>query len=210
MNGLLAPVRTFFEAERQRSQWRGLLIVVLVAAEPFVVTLLFAAVLPQGDQPVLAFATGTEAIEAPVYALASVLIRFATPILSWLAYAAVVYGVTTRFDGQGSFTRFATLFAWGFAPGLLIQVVWLGAVVASALTTPVPADPAGNAAWIQSVQSGSIQSALGSVYPLLTVVTAVLWIVATAVGRRVSSRQATVAVLPVLIFTVARYAVQYV
>jgi len=202
---LVGPVRAFFEAERQRPRWRGLAVVTAIACTPLVANLVLAARMPRGDQPVVALATGTGVVEAPALALASVVLGFATPFLFWLLYAGIAYGITTRFDGTGSFTRYATLFAWGLVPGLVVQLFWLGALVTNATTTGPPVAPAENAAWIEAVQSGPAMAAVDVLYPVAAIVAFGCWVVATAVGRGVTPRQATLAVLPALAIELTTY-----
>lgn len=195
---LVGPVRAFFEAERQRPRWRGLAVVAAIACTPLVANLVLSARMPRGDQPVVALATGAGVVEAPALALASVVLGFATPFFFWLLYTGIAYGITARFGGEGSYTRYATLFAWGLAPGLAVQLFWLSALVANATTRAPPADPSRNAAWIEAVQSGPAMAAVDVLYPVAAVVAFGLWVLATAVGRGVTTRQAALAVLPAL------------
>jgi len=202
---IVEPVRAVFEAERQRPRWRGLAVITVIACIPLVANLVLVSRTPQGDQPVVALATSTGTVEAPAFALGSLSLTLGIPFCFWLLYTGVAYGITARFDGEGSFTRYATLFAWGLVPGLAVQLFWLGALVANATAMDPPADPSRNAAWIEAVQSGPAMAAVDVLYPLAVSVSFGLWVLATAVGRRVTTRRAALAVLPALVVELSTY-----
>lgn len=199
MSAVANDLRAFFEAERQRQRWRGLVIVTAIAFVPLVANLVLVSRTPRSDQPVVVLATQTGAIETPAITLLSLVISFATAFVFWLLYAGLAHGITAAYGGEGSFTRFATLFAWGMIPGLIVQIFWLGALVANATEMTPPENPSGNAAWIEAVQSGPAMAAVEPLYPAAIVVSFGLWVLATAVGRRVTPRQAVVAVLPAFV-----------
>lgn len=195
----------FFEAERRRPRLRGLAIITAIACVPLTANLVLVTRTPRGDQPVVAFASGTTAIEAPAFTLLSVLLSFATAFVFWLLYAGIAYAITAVFDGEGAFTRYAALLAWGTTPGLFVQFVWLAALVSNATSMTPPADPSGNAAWIEAVQSGPAMAAVDVLYPAALLVAFGLWTLATAVGRRVDTWQAAVAVFPALVVELGAY-----
>lgn len=198
-------IRAFFESERQRSPWRGAAIVVLIACTPLLANLVLVSRTPSGDQPVVTFATRTGSLEAPAFALLGLVLGFGTPLAFWLLYTGIAYVVTAAFDGQGSFTRYATLFAWGLVPGLFVQTFWLGALVANATSMAPPDEPGGNAAWIEAVQSGPAMAATDVLYLAAVVASVPLWVVATAVGRDVTTRRAALAVTPALVVELSAY-----
>jgi|AntDeeMinimDraft_5_1070356.scaffolds.fasta_scaffold01265_10 hypothetical protein len=202
---IVEPVRAFFEAERQRPRWRGLAIITIIACTPLLGNLVLVSRTPQGDQPVVALATSTGTVEAPAFALVSLFLTLGIPFFFWLLYTAIAHLVTAVFDGEGSFTRYATLFAWGLAPGLGVQLFWLGALVANATAMEPPADPSQNAAWIEAAQSGPAMAAVDVLYPATVTISFGLWVLATAVGRRVTTRQAALAVLPALVIELVTY-----
>lgn len=202
---IVGSVRAFFEAERQRPRWRGLAIITIIACTPLAANLVLVSRTPQGDQPVVSLATSTGTVEAPAFALVSLSLSLGIPFFFWVLYTAIAYGVTAAFDGEGSYTRYATLFAWGLIPGMAVQLFWLGALVANATTRAPPADPSRNAAWIEAVQSGPAMAAVDVLYPTAVVVSFGFWVLATAVGRRVTTRQATLAVLPALVIELTTY-----
>jgi len=202
---IVEPVRAFFEAERQRPRWRGLAIITIIACTPLLGNLVLVSRTPQGDQPVVALATSTGTVEAPAFALVSLFLTLGIPFFFWLLYTAIAHLVTAAFDGEGSYTRYATLFAWGLVPGMAVQLFWLGALVANATTRAPPADPSRNAAWIEAVQTGPAMAAVDVLYPAAVAVSFGFWVLATAVGRRVTTHQAVLAVLPALVIELATY-----
>lgn len=205
MHPVLDGIRAFFEAERQRSQWRGVAVVTVLALTPLIANLVLVILTPRGDQPVVSLATRTGTLEAPAFALVGLVLSFGTAFFFWILYAGIAYGITAYFDGDGSFTRFATLFAWGLVPGLFVQIFWLGALVANATTSPPPSDPAGTAAWIESVQTGPAMTAVDLMYPVAALLSFCLLVFATAVGRAVRTHHAAVAVVPALLVELASY-----
>lgn len=200
-------LRAFFEAERQRPRWRGLLVVTVVALVPFVGGLVLVTLTPTGDQPAVALATRSGVVETPAFTLSGVIISFVTPFVFWLLYTAIAHGITANFGGEGSYTRYATLFAWGFLPGLLVETLWMGVLIANVTETAPPEGPTGTAAWIESVQAGPAMTAVEVLYPPALLVSFVLWTVATEVGRRVTTRQAALAAMPALLVELAAYVV---
>lgn len=205
MTTVVDDVRSFFEAERQRPRWRGLVIMTTLACVPLVGSLVLATRMPSGDQPVVALATQTGAIEAPALTLLSVVLSFGTAFLFWLLYTGIAHAITAVFGGEGSFLRYATLFTWGFLPGLAVQLLWLGALVANATAMAPPVDSAANDAWVESVMSGPVMAAVDALYPVAIIVSFPLWVVATVAGRRVTVRQAALAVLPALVIELATF-----
>jgi len=202
---VFARTRAFFEAERQRPTWRGPGIIATMASVSLLGNLVLVARTPAGDQPVVAFATRSGAIEAPAFTLLGVLLSFGIGFVFWLLYAGIAHAITAQFGGRGSFARYATLFAWGVLPGLVFQVLWVAVLVTNAMTSTPPVDSAATEAWIEGVMSGPAMTVLDVVYPVVMVGSFGLWVVATVVGRRVTTRQATLAVLPCLLIEVGLY-----
>lgn len=205
MRSLYAPVRSFFEAERERPQWRGVLVVGATAVLPVVASLVLASLTPQGHRPVVSMATGAGTVDAPAHRVRDLVLLLVIPFAFWLLYAALAYGITAVFGGEGGFARHATLFAWGHAPELVVETVWFAAFVANVAGTTPPGDPAETEAWTAAVFSGPAMAAVDVLYPVAVLVSVGLLAVATSVGRRVSLRQAVVAVLPVLVVEVGTY-----
>lgn len=197
MRSPLAPLRSFFRRERDRSPVRGLLIVLAVAAIPVVVNAVVSVSLPTREGSMLAFSASGTVVEAPAESVFWGAVNFSVLFGFWLLASVVAFAVTARAGGTGRFSRFATLLGWAWLPALLASAIWAAVMfVAVAGTTP-PATVEGACEYCERVLDSSLVNISEAGVVVGWIVGLVIWIPAIEVGRDVSRRVAigTVAVL---------------
>lgn len=126
------------------------------------------------------------------------------PYVFWVLYAAIFYGISVVFDGDGDFGTLLALVGWGFVPGLVRSVInaMINTYRYQIEGVPVPDNVTVESMqqFSQTLQQGELVALTGVVGIVFAIWSGVLWTYAVKHARSLSTRNAAITVvIPVLL-----------
>jgi len=122
------------------------------------------------------------------------------PFVVWLIYALLFYGISSLFDGAGSFRQLFVLTGWGFLPRILGAAISAVVLFVALGDLSAPQSAEALTSFQQELQTHSLVRASSLVGIGITLWSGYIWTHAVAVSREISLRRAGVTVgIPVVL-----------
>ncbi|MFB6242793.1 MAG: Yip1 family protein, partial [Halobaculum sp.] len=132
-------------------------------------------------------------------AIVGVVTGIAVPVVLWVVFAALFYGLSALFDGEGSFTTTLWLVGWGYGPALIAGLVSMLAVYYAGQAVPPAASFQEYPAVQRQIQTHQYVEWSRIVQLAVTLWQGVLWTYAVRHARNLDLREAAIVVaLPVV------------
>jgi len=119
---------------------------------------------------------------------------FISVYLVWGLFSAVFYGLSTVFNGEGSFRETVLLAGWGFVPMILAGLISTVATAHTISMVVLPSDPQSLQTFLQKLRQRPAFRVVSVLGILLSVWRGFLWTFAVKHARNLSLRESAIVV----------------